>query len=63
MAHPGYASIFKTTIVQDHHSIIVKEKTIIPPLENKTLNKELVLRLNKTRDFDIPEQLLISKAT
>ena len=60
MAHPGYASIFKTTIVQDHHSIIVKEKTSIP---NKTLNKELVLRLSKTRDFDIPEQLLISKAT
>ena len=52
----------KTTIFQDHQNIIVKEKTSILPLENKTPNKELVLRLIKTIGFDIPEQLLISKA-
>ena len=51
----------KTTIVQGHHNIIVVEKTSIP-LGNKTLSKELVLRLSKTTGFDIPEQLLISKA-
>ena len=45
----------KTTIVQGHHSIIVVEKTSIPPLENKTLNKELGIRLSKTSGFDIPE--------
>ena len=43
----------KTTIVQGHHNVIVVEKTNIPLLENKTLNKaELVLRLSKTRGFD-----------
>ena len=54
----------KTTIVQGHYNIIVvgKLKTSIPPLENKTLNKEFVLRLSKTRGFDIPEQFLISMA-
>ena len=52
----------KTTIVQCHHNIIVVEKTSIPPLGNKTLNKELVLRLSKTTGFDISEQLFISKA-
>ena len=55
----------KTTIVQGHHNtciIIAVEKASIPSSKNKTLNKELVLRLSKTRGFDVPEQRLISKA-
>ena len=44
------------SIVQGHHNKIVVEKTSIPPSKIKPLNKELFLRLSKTRDFDIPEQ-------
>ena len=42
--------------------MIVVEKTSTLLLKNKTLNKELVLRLSKTKGFDVPEPLLISKA-
>ena len=52
----------ENTIVQGHHNKTVVEKTSISPSKNKTLNKELFHRFSKTRDSDIPEQRLISKA-
>ena len=52
----------ENTIVQGHHNKTVVEKTSISLSKNKTLNKGLFLWLSKTRGFDIPEQLLVSKA-
>ena len=47
----------KNKYYSGHHNIVAVVKTSIPPLKNKALKKELVLR-----GFDIPEQFLISMA-
>ena len=52
----------KTTIIQSHHYIRVKDKHLANTLENKKPNRELVLRQSKSRGFDVPEQLFISEA-